>query len=560
MPGVQLSKNMSTMTESDSYRYLIEHLRPFEARLRRRAGLSWATWAAGAGLAAALLLALAGRLFPLLPTPHLLALCLGVVLALILGALGVARLRPASLLAIARRCDHELALAERLSTAVELGSGRLKTSPHLAEAQLRDAEGHLAVLAPGSAFPWRLSRRRAGVLLALAAALVAAFALPNPQDAILQRRAQEQEVIAQETAKLEELRAELVAEGVLTNTPQGELALKTLDDLIAELKAGQLSPEEALAAISAAEGELSKLQAAADARRAGLGDAADALSEHDATADAARELEGGDYDAAAAALSGELPTTPEEMQDLADALRAAAARTAATDPQLAASLEAASQALEAGDLDAAQQALAQAAEALAEAGQELAAQEAVEGTLARIQDARQAIAQAGEGEGQEGAAIAEGEGTGEGTEQAIGVGVGAGGGTGQDTVGGGSGIEEPGAGADGLTAEGGTEGQMPTTAPPRGREGDYEPVYAPQHLGGDEGPVTAPPPQEQPGEVPLGEVPGQPPQQPGGASVPYDQVYADYHDAAADALQSSYIPLGMKEYVRQYFSALEPSR
>jgi hypothetical protein len=546
------------MAESTTFRHLIARLRPFETRLRRREGLSWATWAAGAGLAAAALLALAGRFFPLLPSAQLLALCLAFVVAPALAALAAAWLRPGSPLTIARRCDRELALAERLSTALELGSGALKTNPHLAEAQLGDAERHLAALDPGSAFPWRPSRRRAGVFLALAAALVAAFALPNPQDAVLQRQAHEQEVIAQETAKLEKLRAELVEEGALTTTPQGEMALKTLEDLIAELKAGELSPEEALAAVSAAEEELARLQAANDARQSALGDAAAALSEHDATADAAKALERGDYDAAAAALdalSGDLTNTPGEAQDLADALRAAAARTAATDPELAASLGAAAQALEAGDLAAAQQALAQAAQALAEAGQEMAAQGAVEGALARIQDARQAIAQAGEGEG---VAMAEGEGAGEGTEEAAGVAVGAGGGAALGAVGGGSGVEEPGAGADGLTAEEGSEGQMPTTAPSRGREGEYEPVYSPQHLGGDEGPVTALPQQGQPGEVPIGEIPGQPPQQPGGASVPYDQVYAEYRAAAADALQSSYIPLGMKEYVRQYFSALEP--
>jgi hypothetical protein len=40
--------------------------------------------------------------------------------------------------------------------------------------------------------------------------------------------------------------------------------------------------------------------------------------------------------------------------------------------------------------------------------------------------------------------------------------------------------------------------------------------------------------------------------------VPYREVYADYSEEAGAALDSSYIPLGMKRYVRDYFSSLEP--
>lgn len=44
----------------------------------------------------------------------------------------------------------------------------------------------------------------------------------------------------------------------------------------------------------------------------------------------------------------------------------------------------------------------------------------------------------------------------------------------------------------------------------------------------------------------------------GSSSVPYREVYADYSEEAGAALDSSYIPLGMKQYVRDYFSSLEP--
>ena len=44
----------------------------------------------------------------------------------------------------------------------------------------------------------------------------------------------------------------------------------------------------------------------------------------------------------------------------------------------------------------------------------------------------------------------------------------------------------------------------------------------------------------------------------GQAAVPYREVYADYAAQAGAALEGSYIPLGLKQYVRDYFSSLEP--
>ena len=44
----------------------------------------------------------------------------------------------------------------------------------------------------------------------------------------------------------------------------------------------------------------------------------------------------------------------------------------------------------------------------------------------------------------------------------------------------------------------------------------------------------------------------------GEALVPYHQVYYEYLDAANEAMEQSYIPSGLKEVVREYFSRLEP--
>jgi hypothetical protein len=40
--------------------------------------------------------------------------------------------------------------------------------------------------------------------------------------------------------------------------------------------------------------------------------------------------------------------------------------------------------------------------------------------------------------------------------------------------------------------------------------------------------------------------------------VPYTQVFGDYRQAAYQALEDPYIPLGLRDFVRDYFSSLEP--
>ena len=57
--------------------------------------------------------------------------------------------------------------------------------------------------------------------------------------------------------------------------------------------------------------------------------------------------------------------------------------------------------------------------------------------------------------------------------------------------------------------------------------------------------------------VPVGDTPLPAPDG-GRANVPYREVYAGYAAQAGAALEGSYIPLGLKQYVRDYFSSLEP--
>ena len=40
--------------------------------------------------------------------------------------------------------------------------------------------------------------------------------------------------------------------------------------------------------------------------------------------------------------------------------------------------------------------------------------------------------------------------------------------------------------------------------------------------------------------------------------VPYEEVYPEYSESASEALDRGYIPPHLKDYVRDYFSQLEP--
>jgi hypothetical protein len=41
--------------------------------------------------------------------------------------------------------------------------------------------------------------------------------------------------------------------------------------------------------------------------------------------------------------------------------------------------------------------------------------------------------------------------------------------------------------------------------------------------------------------------------------VPYSEVFTDFEDFAMTSLERNYIPLSVKDFVRDYFSSLDPS-
>jgi hypothetical protein len=334
--------------------------------------------------------------------PMLAALAATLALVGTAAGLAVVWLRPRSPWRLARIFDLRFELSERLTTAVEISTGRLRATAALARAQLADAlsvaaqvETRIAVL-----LPLRASRPALLAFGLLALGLTLSLWLPNAQEDVLLQRAAVREAIAEQIEELEAAREEVAgAEGL--SEAERETLLQALDEAIAALDDARAAPEEAIAALSEAEQSLANLQdPGAAAVREGMGRAAEGMRDSELTREIAEALTSGDYSRAAGALAaysgadGEALTRDEELE-LARELAEAAEALAGKDPELAQQLAEAAEAIERGDIAEARAAIGDAARQMGEAGERVERQEAVEGALAELQEGREQIAQAG---------------------------------------------------------------------------------------------------------------------------------------------------------------------
>lgn len=535
-----------------------QSIRPIYRRLQTRESIRIGWMTVGVGMGITTLLLVAGRLTPLLMAGQLLAI--GLSFTLFLAAMGQlwVWMRPFPVAMVARMGDAQLGLEERLTTALELLEGRLDTSAELRQAQLTDTLAHLQRAPVAAAFPLTEARQttRIGLVFAALIAVVALLVwLPNPQTEVLRQRQQLEETIEAQIEQLQQLQLDLLAQTEAVQATQIEPLTSTLTELLDKLESARAnhSAGEALAALSDAKRELSQIDAARQTQN--LESVANALAQSESTTaqQMADALKNGDAQQAANALAQAGGTTPDstEGQLLAAALNAAAQSAASDNPALAQSLQAAADALQqaSGDAQSVQDALDAAAQQLAGAGAtEQAAAQAVQQALQNIQQAQQALAQqtggtrgvqrtlGGDGQNGAGAETQNGQGGGNG-----------------------SGRGEPGAGNDGLYSVQGTNGIIPTNnGANQNRLEDYNGVFAPDHLGGSGGDFLQPDPQNPEGGIDIGEIPANPNRDPGEATVPYTEVFREYSNQANSALATDAIPLSMKDYVRQYFGALEP--
>lgn len=467
----------------------------------------------------------------------------------------------------ARFADETFGLKERLVSAVELNTETIDAPPPMKERQLKDTLKVIEQVDTPKGIPFELNSQDWTLILLALVILLAAVILPNNMETILQGQRAVEQVVAEQIEALETLEEEIEANPDLTEE-QRDALLDPLQNARQELEDGVSSREEALAALSQAESALRQIeeQNSSDALEAQMAQAGQSVSSQSGQ-ELGEAMQAGDLNQTAEALENLSESvaglSDTEQQALGQDLSQAASELSGTNPELAEQLSEAGSALQQGNV-------AEAEEALAQAG-EVAQAEAADGELAEaageaageLSQGRQEVTQAGEenpensqaGEtaeqtGEEGQNGEAGEGT-EGDTAQAGTQAGEQPGDGSQ-----AGATQPGAGS----ATGETSGAQAGGVGEGG--GSTDNVFVPpfQDLSGEEGVEVELDANCTLGLENCGELVSTNPTEFGDETsiVPYEEVYSEYANTAYEALSEDYIPLGMKEYVRDYFSSLEP--
>jgi hypothetical protein len=535
------------MNDLSPFDELTHWLDQWERRRFWSEALIWLPRGMLAVLVAAAVIAALSRFRPVFHNREVALITLGMALLGFIISLLALLFRKRSLLDRARFFDSHLRLQERVSTSVEIHAGRLPTLPSLATEQLADATRVAAEVDVQQRIPLRPHWPDLAMILLAGLLLFLAITLPNSFSAVLVEQQAVAESIADQVTALQALEQHIQEESSLADADRQEL-LAPIESALQELNTGELAREEAVAVLSQTEAELRELSESNDAESLtrALDAAGQSLAQNLATQALSQALADGDLAQASSALNQLADRlaglSAGESSHLAQDLAQAAAALQGVNPALAGELAEATQALQSGEVEAAQQALREAAAAMQQRAVEQAAAAQAQSAAEQLQTSREQVASAGASVNE--AATAEGQSaTGESSGQGQGSqgrdgGQGSAQGQGAFTEEGqGAGGPGPGGGhaesvyvpdyAD-LSAEAGVEIELPA-----------ECIANPEDCGA----LLNERPTEFSDEQSL---------------VPYDQVFGDYRNAAIEALESDYVPLGLKGFVRDYFSLLEP--
>lgn len=496
----------------------------------------------------------------------------------ILAVTAAALLGPLPLDRAARRADHDLALKDRLATALAFGDGEPSAMIGL---QRADALRVAATIDPAKAVRIRWDRRRLVAGAAIAAAATALALLPNPQREQLAARKVIAAAARAEAERAEAHRAELRADAALTAEDRAALDA-ALAELAERLREDGSRADDALAAVTDAEREIGRLRDPSASQRSNAADRlAEQLADLAATSAPRKQADTATEAAALADLASTAAArSARERARLAGRLEELAESTAATVPGAAESLRDLASALRSGSREAGMRAAASSQAAITAAREAGSAARAADALLSDLQRGRQALSAAASGtalsastggEGAAGADDREGAGSAAGREgQGAGDGDGGGDGSaaGPEAAGSsaqaGGGFSPGGSGGRGSDARAEARGEGDAYAPTgealSGRRGESPFVFAPSP--GDES-------GGRPEFVPSRDGPAddgatqsmresRAPAARGRALVPYRDVFSRYRDAAAEALERETIPARLRPYVQRYFEQLEP--
>jgi hypothetical protein len=326
----------------------------------------------------------------------------------------------------ARFLDRCLDLDERVATCVQmlrqtpihgLKREKLPVSPYM----LDDTARHLRVKSTELPAGWHVSfeRRQALATLVPVVFLMGAIFLPTPLDQVRSERAELQQAVNEQVAKIETLRADIVARPSLDDASKAQINQQLLA-LEQTLQSPPVDRSNYLAAITDAQSKLQDMSSETPDDFAGV--VAAAKTVQSAALDISRNSQAGlDAD------SGWDPTTVADLSDLGKAADAAnvmsgwlrqlastpntalAGRLATAQGQalaensdLAHSLLTASNAVGARDVEQGRTALQETSKQFLAADKGLQLAQAVQQSLASLDDSRQALAKAGAEEVQKG--------------------------------------------------------------------------------------------------------------------------------------------------------------
>lgn len=530
-------------------------IRAWSTRARWQRGLRWLFLGLACGLGFALALAIAARLVPLVSLPRLIAISILATGSGALVTLGLPWVRGArrSTLSWAREFDHRFGLKERLSTALEARAGTLNVrNDAIRRLQSADALDRASGVDPRRALPLRISRRDAGIAAVLGLSLVLALALPNPQQTVLAEREQFHEAARAEAAKIAEVEKAIENSPFLSDA-QKQSALDALDQARRSLEDANASPEQALAALNEAQARLDALQNDANpAAREDLRRAGQTMTPDELTRQMVESLAQGEFQKAAEQMrqltskNGQ-PLSEAEQQRVANQLDQMAREVQNSDPQLASQLRQAAQDLRQGKAEAAQQELGQAAESLDRSSQAQASENELQSAEQSAADARQRVAEAA---GQTSNSPQSQPGQASGSEGSP---------TDQPGQQGDPGQGQGGAPTEAQGGQPGSSGPGDSITPGHSEDvGSDNSVYAPgTRLNPTGANVTLPESQSRTSPDPNS---NPRPALPGSSIVPYQQVYREYAKTADQALQTGDVPAALRDYIRDYFSSLDPKR
>jgi hypothetical protein len=469
---------------------------------------------------------------------------------------------------VARAADRGLRTKDAFSTALEVPSDVPLFGDKIRERAVRLASGGSAKGAV--ALSWR--RRPVVVAAALAPVIVALAFTTNPHDKERAEEAEHRAVIDAAVDELEETADELA------ERPESAEALERLEELMQQLdqtndpaEAEELLREAAAELDQARDPETLAERAATQGLESSV--ASEPMPGTDPSAGASEQFE---------QLADELDSmTPAEMEAAADRLDDLAATQEAGDPEAAAALAEAAEAMRAGNAAAASAALGEAASAHANASASASASAALGEASAAA--ARAADGMSGNGEPNcrpetapgdtvapeladlpvcnaasgQGNGSGNGNGNGQGSGNGSGSGSGGGGGGGGGSGGSGSGtiggVNSNGSGASGQGGSG-QAGDGPTNGENSDQQPDLDTIFDPAHgSGGDQLVVGGGEGAGEGGTIGTNDGPTND----GSATVNLADAVTDYADEATSAMDGAIVAPSDRELVTDYFDQLQ---